>query len=344
MTKEEVSIHNIFEGASLGKPLFAYLVLKLADQGIIGLDTPLSQYVAEAFSPEKQAIVSHLTARMVLSHTSGLANTEKDNAPLAFAFSPGEKFSYSGEAILLLQQVIESITKTKLELLMQKQVFLPLQMRSSSFVDQKGYDSLKVFSHNELMEVTGRGKSIEAYASSSLHTTALDYAQFLLAILEGKGLGKKTYRQMIKSVVQVDSTCVICLTANPPAQLSKSLTWGLVWGIEKEKNYHLLWHWGDNVGYKSFAMARLKSKDALVYFSNSVNGLSIAEELIALTLGHATTTLEWLGYEPYNTPIKKMLKQIIRQGEMGKIKRGVSESKFSSKQLDGRGFCCASVR
>ncbi|QHT67340.1 serine hydrolase [Rhodocytophaga rosea] len=339
LTKEQVNVHTVFEGASLGKPLFVYLVLKLVDQGVIELDTPLIQYIGEGLSQEKLTIVSRLTVRMILSHTTGLPNTKADHSELAFAFTPGEKFSYSGEAILLLQQVIEHITQTKLESLMQRQVFSPLHMVSSSYVYQVKYDSLKAFSHNELLEVVGRKKPVEAYASSSLHTTAQDYASFLVALLEGKGLRKKTYKEMIKSQVQVDNSCVTCLTASPPAKLSSRLSWGLGWGIEQEKNHLWLWHWGDNVTYKGFAIANPISKDAMVYFTNSSNGLSIAEELVTLTLGHSTHTIEWLGYQPYNTPLKKRLQDIVRQSEeaMEKIHQKDELSQFSSKELDWLG-------
>lgn len=45
-TKEPVSDNTIFRGASLGKPIFAYAVLQLSEQGKIALDTPLEKYIS----------------------------------------------------------------------------------------------------------------------------------------------------------------------------------------------------------------------------------------------------------------------------------------------------------
>lgn len=42
LTKEPVSIDTVFEAASLSKPAFAYAVLKLWEQGKLGLDTSLN--------------------------------------------------------------------------------------------------------------------------------------------------------------------------------------------------------------------------------------------------------------------------------------------------------------
>ena len=62
----------MFEAASLGKPLFAYAVLRLVDAGRFDLDRPLYDYppVPEADTPRMRRV----TARHVLSHTSGLPN------------------------------------------------------------------------------------------------------------------------------------------------------------------------------------------------------------------------------------------------------------------------------
>ena len=77
---------------------------------------------------------------------------------------------------------------------MEQYVFAPLNMENTSFVWQESYDSLKVYSHNELLEVAGRGKPLTANAANSLHTTASDYASFLIAVSKGKGLERKTYK------------------------------------------------------------------------------------------------------------------------------------------------------
>ena len=64
---------SIFQAASLSKPLFAYIVMKMVDKGEIDLDTPICQYTdIERFEDKEMAAI--LTPRMVLSHTTGLPN------------------------------------------------------------------------------------------------------------------------------------------------------------------------------------------------------------------------------------------------------------------------------
>jgi len=53
-TKEKVSANTIFMGASLGKPIFAYAVLKLSEQGKIALDTQPADSIRYASSYNRE--------------------------------------------------------------------------------------------------------------------------------------------------------------------------------------------------------------------------------------------------------------------------------------------------
>ena len=114
---------SVFQAASLSKPVFAYAVLKLAQEGSLNLDAPLVSYLPQGYlhiqnpfafgqPPITDRVVAQefqaVTARMVLSHTSGLPNWSSD--PLAFDFKPGAGWQYSGEGFMLLQRVVELIS------------------------------------------------------------------------------------------------------------------------------------------------------------------------------------------------------------------------------------------
>src|SRR3954451_3561796 len=130
-THQPLEDESIFETASLSKPVFAYAVLKLVDAGVLSLDTPLHEYLPEAVSDER---MKRITARMVLSHTTGFQNEVMPGETLRVHFDPGTRFSYSGAGFLYLQHVVEHVTGKELPVLMRALVFDPLGIHSASCV------------------------------------------------------------------------------------------------------------------------------------------------------------------------------------------------------------------
>ena len=47
--QKPVNNNTVFRAASLSKPVFAYLVVKLAEEGIVELDKPLYKYLKHPF-------------------------------------------------------------------------------------------------------------------------------------------------------------------------------------------------------------------------------------------------------------------------------------------------------
>ena len=141
-----VSGDSVFQAASLSKPVFAYAVLKLVEQGRIALDPPVLRYLPHgyrhAFDPLKEEAsaaadevtdprLHAVTVRMLLQHTSGLPNWA--SGPLHFKGTPGTRWTYSGEGYVLLQRAVEAVVGQPLDEVMQEQVFAPLGMAHSSY-------------------------------------------------------------------------------------------------------------------------------------------------------------------------------------------------------------------
>ena len=224
-TGQPVTDDTIFEAASLSKPVFAYGVLKLVDQGRLDLDAPLSKYLAKLYI-EGDVRLEKITARWVLSHRTGFKNWRGDGNPLTIYFTPGERFSYSGEGFVYLQKVVEQITGKPLNDYMTEAVFGPLGMISSSYVWREDYDARTALPHDGAGQVGDKFKPKDANAAASLHTTAGDYALFVDALLNGTGLKPETLREMEKPQIAVDPECTNC-TDRTPKELSKSVFWGL---------------------------------------------------------------------------------------------------------------------
>ena len=86
---QPVTNETVFEANSLSKPLFAYAVLKLVDEEMLDLDEPLMKYLGDNDSSSDDPRIYSVTARMVLSHTSGLQFSDQPGSDkLAIGFDP----------------------------------------------------------------------------------------------------------------------------------------------------------------------------------------------------------------------------------------------------------------
>ena len=148
LTLVPIDSRTIFEDASLSKPVFAYLVLQLMDQGLIDLDVPLVQYRRPDYLGEHPWI-ELITTRDVLRHSTGLPNWRKSPATekLVPMIKPGVRIDYSGEALLWLQLALETITGQSLDDSMQQHLFGPAGMRDSSYTWNADLAARSLYGH-----------------------------------------------------------------------------------------------------------------------------------------------------------------------------------------------------
>lgn len=166
---------TIFEAASLSKPVFAYMVLRLADRGEFDLDRPLYEMLEYPRLAHDERY-KRITARIVLSHGTGLPNWGGEK--LTLRFDPGTDYGYSGEGFVFLQKTVERVTGRSLDELARREVFQPLGMTRSSYVWQERFAGNAAYAKNWLWQVApaNRYTEAEANAAASLLTTASDYA------------------------------------------------------------------------------------------------------------------------------------------------------------------------
>jgi CubicO group peptidase (beta-lactamase class C family) len=288
---------TIFEVASLSKPVFAYGILQMVEDGLLNLDKPLVEYLPYP-DVENDKRLKFITARMVLSHTTGFPNWRAEGESLKIYFQPGEKFSYSGEGFVYLQKVAEKLLELSMEDYLKKSVFQPLGMAHSSFVWQKEYEKLMASGHNAAGIPIKRPRSPTGNAAFTLNTTALDYAKFIIAIMKGTGLKPETMHQMMTPQIRVEEGCVNCVHKHP-GKLSDSISWGLGWGLQRSVQGDSFWHWGDNNGFKSYVVGFRKEKKGIIIFTNSSNGLglSIIPQIIHKIWGSWQPAFDWIDTE-----------------------------------------------
>ncbi len=144
--KIEVTNKTIFEGASLSKPLFAYFVMGFVEEGGLDLDKPLYEYLPyDDIANDNR--YKKITARMVLSHTTGFPNWRSDyeGNKLFLKFEPGTAFNYSGEGYQYLAKVLAHILDTDdsgLETIYQERIALPLDLKYTKYIqDQQNLEN-----------------------------------------------------------------------------------------------------------------------------------------------------------------------------------------------------------
>ncbi len=318
VTKKPVTTNTIFEAASLSKPVFAYAVLRLVDEGKLNLDTPLNKYLGNNYDVVNDDRINLITARRVLSHTSGFPNWRDADGTktLLIHFRPGEKWSYSGEGMVYLSRVVEKITGMRFEAFMQKYALQPLGMTASSYIWRNRFDSLKAYRHDVLGGLSGRNQPTDGKedtlhddgnAAASLQTTPDDYAKFIIAVLNGTGLKKATWQQMMTPQARVNPKY-------PP------IAWGLGIGLETMPEGTYFWHWGDNGDAKAYVTAFLPNKSAVVYFADGSNGLSFTKEILDDAIGGDHPALAHLNYDRYNSPGRRLTKAILAKGATQALK------------------------
>jgi CubicO group peptidase (beta-lactamase class C family) len=290
-TGTPIDADTIFEAASLSKPVFAYAVLQLIDQGVLSLDTPLSKYVPDYVTDDPRA--ASITVRNVLSHTTGLPNWRGGRTPLKTYFPPGERFSYSGEGYIWLQRVVETVTGQPFNDVMTRLVFDPLEMHRSSYLWRADFEADYARPHDAELLPGNKRKPAKPLSAATLHTTAADYARFLQAVLSGARLKPDTARQWLAPQIWIRRHCFQCLSADSP-DVDQHVAWGLGWGLEPDSGS--FFHWGDNGRFKAFVTGSLSDHSAVVVFTNGSNGLAIMPDVINLLIPGDHPAFAWLEY------------------------------------------------
>ncbi|MBW8831588.1 MAG: beta-lactamase family protein [Burkholderiales bacterium] len=194
---------TVMVAASLTKPVFAYLVMQLADEGRIDLDAPISRYLTQplpSYPPQRPYPVWNdlfgderwraITPRMLLSHRSGLPNVPalEPDGKLRLHFDPGARFAYSGAGINLLQFVLERGLGLDVDAELRRRVFQRFEMRHTSLTWQQGSADNQADGYTSTGEPRPHPRRQRAAAASSMDTTVEDYARFVAGFVLGEGL------------------------------------------------------------------------------------------------------------------------------------------------------------
>jgi CubicO group peptidase (beta-lactamase class C family) len=284
-----VDANTLFEAGSVSKTVFAYAVMKLCEKGGLNLDIPLANYVPERWITD-DARFQEITARHVLSHTSGLQNWRSVEEPLRIHFDPGTKWLYSGEGYSYLQLVVAHLTgrvstqsceklfdgltvcATEIDTYLETNLLRPFGMSTSGYLwkERSGNVAAAHGRDGKPSDRPGATPIMAARygAAGGLSTTATEYARFLIEVLDPKPsdafrLTETSRSEMLRSQVKVDDAS----------------SWALGWQILHQKQGDLLSHGGDNPGFKAFVLASAARKSGYVILTNGDNGTEVIGKL-----------------------------------------------------------------
>ena len=274
-SRKPVDDDTVFEAASMSKPVFAYAVMKLCERGVMDLDTPLTRYTSERFL-DGDPRLDLITARHVLSHTSGFQNWRSKADPLAIHFTPGEKYLYSGEGYSYLQSVVAHVTGQPIEPYMRANLFTPFGMPSSGYLWNDTFQARMARPHDAKGRPTDNRKSTAAdvarYGSSgALLTTPTDYARFVIEVIAPRPsdsfrLGKTSLEEMLRPQVKVDD--------------GYSSSWALGWKVLHTEKGDMISHGGDNPGFHCFTVASRERKAGFVIMTKGESGGRLLNRLL----------------------------------------------------------------
>jgi CubicO group peptidase (beta-lactamase class C family) len=301
--------NSIMIAASLSKSIFAFMVMQLVEEHVLDLDKPVYQYFPKPLPeyPDYTDLASDprykaITLRMLLSHTSGFPNWRAfTEGKLEIHFEPGSRFAYSGEGISLAQFVVETVTGEPLNQLMHEHVFDPLGMHNTNMFWEKRFDDNFANGYDETERSLGPQKRRRADAAGSMLTTLNDYALFLQALAQGKGLDKETRELMLSPQIAIFSKHEFPTLATETADENKPirLSYGLGWGLYTTPYGPAFFKEGHDDGWRHYAVYFDKAGTGMLIMTNSSNGEGIYKELLETLLRNTYTPIEWESFTPY---------------------------------------------
>ncbi len=309
--QQPLTADTVMYGASFTKAVFAYLVMQLVEEGALDLDKPVYQYLKKPL-PEYEKYkdlagderYKLITARMLLSHTSGFPNWRWFNPDkkLDIKFAPGSKYSYSGEGISLLQFVIEAGIKRSIGEMMRERIFKPFGMTRTSMTWETSFEDNYATSYDENEKPLGHRRRDEAQAAGSMDTTISDYARFMQAVMQGRDLKSRFRNEMFSPQIGIFSKQQFPTPSSETTDENRKieLSYGLGWGVFRTPFGKAYFKEGHDDGWENHSVCFPDKKIAVVLMSNSSNGDSIFKELLETLIKDTYTPWKWEGYVPYN--------------------------------------------
>ena len=199
-TKDSITPETPMQVASTGKTLTAAAILKLVQEGKIGLDDPLDRFFPNFPYPG-------VTVKMLLNHRSGLPNylyyfedkgwkrnvpiTNQDVLRTLYEWKPGvmamtgRRYTYCNTNYVLLALIVEKVSGVLFPQYMKDHFFTPLQM-TSTFVKTQADSANVVYSYKANRGLWPPDFSDGPYGDKNIYSTCRDLLKWDQALYDGR--------------------------------------------------------------------------------------------------------------------------------------------------------------
>jgi hypothetical protein len=187
-----------FQVCCLGKPVTAFAMQMLHDEGRLRLDDCAARYLPASYLPRPAAAAAAITIHQLLSHRAGVIrgsfhprvrNSEEyacEAHESELVFAPGAQYKFSNLGYFLAGAILENVANRTVPEFLSARIFQPLGMDSAAF--ERPASAPTGHSRGEYYALVHGDDDLEPApyfplpaASGGFYCTAADYARFLAA-------------------------------------------------------------------------------------------------------------------------------------------------------------------
>ncbi len=297
---------TLFQAGSISKPVAAFGVLHLVQDGQVSLDADVNSYLRSWKVPENEFTTDKkVTLRGILSHSAGLTihgfagydrgepvptlvevlngTRPANSSPIRVNVVPGTLWRYSGGGYVVMQQMIMDVTKEPFPKFMNDTVLEPLGMTNSTYAQplpQVMWPAAAAGHYADGREVSGRWHVYPEMAPAGLWTTSSDLARFAIAV-------QQAYEGISNPVLSRETARQMLTVQNP--SLSKSDGLGLF--LDGRGRTFRFWHDGRNAGFDALMVELPEAGKGAVIMINANDDHGLLDDV----MGIIAKEYDWAG-------------------------------------------------
>ena len=270
--KDSLTTRSIFQLASVSKPLTAYAVMLLKQNGKLDYEDDVGKYIADFPYPG-------ITIRMLLTHRSGLPNymyfadrywhsrrkpiSNRDVLDLMIKYKPlhyykpNVRYNYCNTNYALLALIIEKVSGKSYEEFMKEEVFQPLEM-----FDSVVYRNGSIAKGNGVTGYDKRGRVSEnsylngVVGDKGIYSSVEDLFKWDQAMYQGKLVSRETLTEAF-------------IPAHP--DLRNYDNYGFGWRIDaSDPKNKVVYHAGWWKGFRSYLIRKLGEQKTIIVLTNNI--------------------------------------------------------------------------